>query len=120
MEKIKSIILVLVLFLSACSDSSEIKMIKESKLNINPEKTIGAAVDDFFGSPKWEKLVAADGLTYVNVSGKMFFMEKEVDGVLQFKISENGEDFEVSSFEMNEIPQNKLMLAGLLNEMFKE
>jgi hypothetical protein len=120
MKKFQSIVLVLVLFLSACSESAEIKMIKEGKLNNYPEKTIGEAVDGFFGNPKWEKLIAEDGLTYVNVSGKMTFMEKEVDGLLQFKISESGDRFEVNSFEMNEIPQNKLMLVGLINKMFEE
>jgi hypothetical protein len=43
-----------------------------------------------------------------------------VDGLLQFKISESGYRFEVNSFEMNEIPQNKLMLVGLINKMFEE
>lgn len=99
-------------------ENAEITMVKTGYLTSYPNISIEEAVNGFFGNPSWEAIIADDGNKYVNVTGDMTYMEKEVVGSLQFKIYEANNSFEINAFEINNLPQNKLMLAGLLTNMF--
>ena len=94
-------------------------MVKEGHLATYPNKTIGSAVDSFFGSPKWEAGVSESGTHFVNVSGKIMFMEKEVTAKLQFEVKPDAGTFNVNALEFNEIPQNQFVIAALLMKMFQ-
>ncbi|MBN1599038.1 MAG: hypothetical protein JW894_12155 [Bacteroidales bacterium] len=84
-----------------------------------PDKTVTEAVNGFFSEPKWESFfdVEIEGF-YVNMKGGMTFDGKPVDALLQFKVTSIF-DCEISAFEMNGVPQNELMLVGLLEKMFE-
>ncbi len=53
---------------------------------------------NFFSNPEWAAIQAADGNKYINLSGGMTY-------------------FEIVAFEMNGIPQNQLMINGLVKSM---
>lgn len=90
-----------------------------------PAKDIGDAVNAFFGDPKWESGIGTDpdpetqGKTLVNIKGKVRFMGKDVDAALQFVVNEDTGAFQARSLEFNGIPQNQLMLVGLIDKMYE-
>ncbi len=86
----------------------------------SPEQTIGQAVEDFFGNPKWVSLVAEDGNTYVNLTGKITFLDEEVDALVQFRVDKEAGTFIINAFEMNGIPQNDAMKLGLVEALYEE
>ncbi len=98
--------------------SSEIVLVKNGTLSSYPNKTVEEAVNGFFGNPRWEKIIAEDGNTYVNVTGNITYMEKEVSAVIQFRIHETNNTFEINAFEINGVPQNNFILIGLLSKMY--
>ena len=98
--------------------SSEIVLVKNGTLSSYPNKTVEEAVNGFFGNPRWKKIIAEDGNTYVNVTGNITYMEKEVSAVIQFRIHETNNTFEINAFEINGVPQNNFILFGLLSKMY--
>lgn len=103
-------------FISMACESAEVASVKNGILDGCPDRTIGEMVSCYMGSPKWESIVAEDGNSYVNISGSVMLNDKEVNALLQFMLHDD-DRFEVNAFEMNEIPQNMLMFAGLMNNM---
>lgn len=97
--------------------SAEIDQVKKGKLLHFNNKTIEEAIDGFFDSPSWESGTSNDGKSYVNVRGKIMYMNKEIDAEMQFRMNEN-KTFEINALEFNGIPQNNLMIIGLLSKMY--
>ena len=89
-------------------------------MNFCPQATVKEMVNNYVASPKWSAFVATDGEDYVNVEGKITYMEKPVDMLLQFKVDTDSDRFEVNAFEINEIPQNVFMQSALLENMCSE
>jgi hypothetical protein len=110
------------IFISGCSNSPEIQLVKTGHLNNYPNKTIGEAVGGFFGSPHWESGIGSDGETkgkkLVNATGKISYMGKEVEAKIQFVINDDDKSFVFRAFELNGIPQNQLMIIGLISKMY--
>ena len=102
----------------SCMGTQEISEVQNGKLNNYPNKTIGQAVDGFFGSPSWECIKGEDGNKYVNVTGSIEYMGKEIQAALQFRIYENSNNFQINALEFNGIPQNEIMLMALLENMY--
>ena len=73
-------------------------------------------VEGFMASPKWSSGIAEGNIKFVNVSGKMTYMEKPVTADIQF-ILKGEKSFEFNALEFNEIPQNKLMAGALFTKM---
>jgi hypothetical protein len=46
-------------------------------------------------------------------------MDKEVDALLQYKISEDNTSFEYSALELNGVPQSNLIYFGLIESMYE-
>ena len=82
-----------------------------------PQSTVKEMVDNFVDSPKWTALVADDGKDYVNVEGKIEYMEQPVDMLVQFNVDKKKETFEMYYFGINEISQDIFMQALLIEEM---
>ncbi|MGO9533311.1 MAG: zinc ribbon domain-containing protein [Syntrophobacteraceae bacterium] len=103
-------------------ESRAVKLVKTGHLQNYPQRTVGEAIDSFFGDPKWESGTSADGetkgKTFVNAKGKIKFMEKDVDAILQFIITEEVNTFKVHALEFNNIPQNQFIIVGLLEKMY--
>lgn len=100
-------------------DDELVQMVKGGTLSEHPGKTFGAAVEGFFGNPKWEHIVPEDGNDYVNVKGKVTLQNKEVEAALQYKVDKSNGSFKLQAFELNGVPQNMFMYAGLLEAMYK-
>lgn len=101
-------------------DSDEVKTVKNGKLNAYPNKTIGEAIDSFFGDSSWSSGVSEKGLKFVDVAGKITYLEKPINAKMQFELDKNGTQFSVRALEFNEIPQNQLMIEGLLEKIYEE
>lgn len=99
------------------SDDRLVRIVKDGHLTQYPKTTVGRAVDRFFGNPKWESGTADDGSSVVNVTGKIQFMDRDVNARVQFVVHPSDSTFEVYAFEMNGVPQNDLMKFGLLAKM---
>ena len=110
-----------VLALQACAGDPAIQRIQGGTFNSCEEATIGELVDNFFASPSWSLIEADDGQTYVNLTGEMTLDEEPVNGLVQFTAPLTDEAaFEINAFELNEIPQNAIMVAGLVTAMCDE
>lgn len=116
MKKILFMILIALSFLS-CGDSKEVEAVKNGTLNGYPYKTLGKAVEEFVGSPKWEEITAEDGNKYVNISGKIEYYKKETNILLQYKVSNSS--FEFNALEFNGIPQNIFIYNALIEKMYE-
>ena len=104
-------------------DSPEIQMVKGGHLSQYPGKTIGEAIDGFFGAPAWESGTGSDGATkgktLVNATRKITYMEKEITAAMQFVVNVEAGTFELSALEFNGIPQNALIRGVLIKKMFE-
>lgn len=92
--------------------------VKNGRLSNYPQKTVGEAVKGFIANPKWESIVADDGKSYVIIDGFILLHGKRVKVSLQYKVNKD-DSFEFNALEFNEIPQNLLMYAGLLEKMYE-
>ncbi len=105
------------------SSSPEIAMVQDGHLSEFKTKTVGQAVDGFFGNAEWESGIADDGenkgKVIVNAVGNILFSEKEVEAAIQFIVDVDAKTFEFYAFELNGIPQNQIMIQGLLEKMYE-
>lgn len=103
----KILILFLALLLNSCGETEMVSLIKNGTLENYPEKNLGIAIDNYFGTPYWTSGESEDGEKFVNIEGRILFMDKEVDALLQYTISADNTSFEYSALELNGIPQLK-------------
>ena len=101
-------------------DDEYVSMVKNGHLNINTSISLGKAIDGFFGSPKWESIIAADGNHYVNVKGDIMYMDKKIEALLQYKVDIKSNTFEFHALEFNGIPQNVIVYSALISKMYGE
>ena len=80
---------------------------------------MGTAIENYFGTPYWTSGESEEGEKFVNVEGTVYFMDKEVDALLQYKISEDNTSFEYSALELNGVPQSNLIYFGLIESMYE-
>ena len=107
---------VFILLLSGCFDSPEVQMVKGGTLSMCPDATVEQMVNSFISQPSWESGVTEGGIKFVNIEGGITFQEKPVTAAIQFMLGE-GSSFEFNAFEINDLPQMKLMALGLMNKM---
>ncbi len=122
-NKIITIIFAGILFvlINGCvGDDEYIKLVKEGNFKSYPNKTIGQSINAFFSNPKWESIIADDGKHYVNVKGGISYLEKDVTAALQFNVDLEKGTFEVTAFEINEVPQSEVLLISLIEKIFEE
>jgi hypothetical protein len=110
------IIVVVGCFLISC-ETSEVEGVKNGTLSAFPDKTVGEAVDGFFGDPTWEVLIGEDGNTYVNVEGTIQYMSKDLQTLIQFRLDHSNDTFKINALEFNGIPQSDAMLYALIEKM---
>jgi hypothetical protein len=132
MKKVIAVLCIIQFIAVACGDNKDkvlgsndnavISIVKQGHFSghIAPERNIGQAVDNFFGNPRWMSLIGEDGKTYVNLTGKMRFLDEEVDALVQFQVDVEAGTFELNAFEMNDIPQNNIMKLGLIEALYEE
>jgi len=99
--------------------NSAVSMVKGGRLSGYPQNTVGEAINGFFGNPKWEAIEGQDGRTYVNAIGDISYDGKKAKAILQFKVDTEKKTFEIEAFEINDVPQNMLMLSALIAKMYE-
>ena len=98
-------------------DPALVAIVKNGNIQMCPEYTVDHLAKNFMASPSWEGGVANDGNAYVNLTGGITLQGKPVDALAQFKVDQKAGTFEFNSFELNGIPQNKLIQVELITEM---
>lgn len=94
-------IIVVVCIIGALFDyDSAVSMVKNGHFYFNKNVTVGELLDANFDDVEWESLVAADGKTYVNATMNM----EGVTVLIQFKVNEKNNSFNVNACEINGIP----------------
>ncbi len=117
-KKLLIIVLAVTVF-NSCNDDETIAIVKNGTLMNYPDKTLGEAIEGFFGNPYWSSGVSEDGVNFVNIEGTIMYMDKNVDALLQYTISEDKSTFEFSALEINEVPQAMIVYLGLVEAMYE-
>ena len=115
--------LIAIFILQSCSPFEDVTItrIKDGSFNACSDATIGDLANNFLSNPKWEAIIATDGLSYVKLTGGMTLDGDPVDALVQFTAPmKDYADFGINAFELNEIPQNAFMISELVNVMCEE
>lgn len=114
------VVMIIAAIFNSFKEDKYIKMVKEGSLTAYPQTTVGEAFDNFIGDASWESGESEAGERFVNVKGKIMYMDKKVDILIQFMVDEKNETFEYHACEMNDIPQDNLFFYGLLEKIYSE
>jgi len=99
------------------SESANISVVKDGKLDAYPDVTVGQLVDNFIGNPQWSQFLGENDENFVNATGKVSYDGREVEALVQFRVY--GKRFLLNAFEMNGVPQDELMKATLFQKMYE-
>ena len=98
----------------------KVELVKNGHLSVYPNIAIGKAVSGFMGNPRWESGTGQDGTEFVNVRGSIRYMEKEVEALLQFQVTDRmAGAFEARALEFNGVPQNRVIQIALIQKMYE-
>jgi hypothetical protein len=95
-----------------------IASVKGGYLESYPSKSIGSAINDFVRNPRWDTGLTDDGSRIVNVKGKVSYMNKPTEILIQFVLHED-DSFEIYTMELNDIPINRFEQMGFLEAMYE-
>jgi hypothetical protein len=98
-------------------DEPHVLSVKNGYLQDHPEKSLGDAFQSFFGDPTWRYFKATTGEDVVEFTGFAMYEKTRVKALLQFVLKEN-QSFEVGALSFNDVPQNELIKAQLMNAVF--
>ena len=95
--------------------------------------TYGQAFDNFFGNPEWryfkgtsegpdddgdgEPDYLEENVDVVEFTGRCTYQDVEVQALIQFEVGED--TFEATFLSLNEVPENRLILAALIDKAFE-
>ncbi len=106
-------------------DDVHVLMVKGGKPEKYPDITFGEAFDNFFGTPSWKYFQGTQDdseevFDVVEFSGTCLYQDVPVTAKLQFVLSDNQDTFEASYLSFNDVPQNRIIMTGLLTKVFEE
>lgn len=118
------------------AENEHVLGVKNGHPNTYPDKTYGKAFEEFFGSPTWKYFVGTkegpdedgngkpdyteENVDIVEFTGRCSYQNVEVKALIQFTLSKDDDTFEATYLSFNDVPQNMLMLYGLLDKVFSE
>jgi len=118
------------------ADDPHVLSVKNGHPNAYPDKTYGEAFEEFFGSPTWKYFVGTkegpdedgdgkpdytiDDVDVVEFTGYCVYRDVSVKALIQFTLNNDDDTFEATYLSFNDVPQNMLMLAGLLSKAFED
>ena len=102
----------------ATKDNEFVLSVKEGSLSSYDVK-FKDAFANFFSSPTWKYFQAETGEQVVEFTGYCTYMEKKVKAKLQFIVEEGKESFEIGALEFNDVPQNELITAALIQAIYE-
>lgn len=101
-----------------------------------PGVTYGDAFENFFANPSWRYFVGTqegpdedgdgepdytvENVDVVEFTGNCLYADVEVTALIQFVLDNEAGTFQPVYLSFNEVPQNVLMLAGLMDTVFSE
>lgn len=110
----------LVMAISGCSsEDKHVSVVKNGHFTNYPSVTIGTAFEQFFGNPQWKHFKSDKGEEVVEFTGKCRYSDVEVNAKMQFLFSDD-KSFEAKFLSFNDVPQNMLMMAGLISKVFEK
>lgn len=108
--------------------------VKGGTNSLYPNVTYGEAFEAFFSSPTWkyfkgtqngpdededgEPDYTKEDIDVVEFTGYCTYSDTKVKALIQFIISEDGETFTPEFLSFNDVPQNLLMMNGLIEKVF--
>lgn len=104
----------------ALSDPAKVSLVKNGHFEGYPDKAIGDAFNDFFATPTWQEFTADTGEQVVEFNGYFMYMDNETRATIQFEVDEDAGTFSVCAIAFNDVPQNLLMQAALLQKVYGE
>ena len=119
----------------AQADDENILAVKGGTNSNYPEVTYGDAFEAFFGMPTWKYFKGTqegpdedgdgqpdytlDNIDVVEFTGTCVYSGVEVKALIQFTLDKEAGTFEASYLSFNKVPQNTLMLYGLVETVFE-
>ena len=103
-------------FLDALSDP-KVVMVRKGSFSECPSVTVEETVNSFMGSPSWEAGMADDGQRYINIEGDITFLDEDVRALMQFRIDEKNDSFELNAIELDGVPSPHFMASELILAM---
>jgi hypothetical protein len=101
------------------ANNKYVLMVKNGYRENNPELTYDKAFSAFFGTPRWSYFKSDDGLDVVEFTGDCVYADVEVKARIQFVVDEDEWTFEATYLSFNEVPQDMLTLAILIETVFE-
>ena len=98
-------------------DSELVSMVQGGKLEWCTNSTLKQMADGFMASPRWESGKMENGQEFVNIRGGITYLQKPVDAAVQFFVDRKSGRFAFQAFELNGIPQNRLIQRELIQKM---
>ncbi|MBU5336403.1 zinc ribbon domain-containing protein [Intestinibacter bartlettii] len=102
--------------------SEEVSSVKnghfEDYSSDNGYPNVGDAFENYFDDTSW-KAFTSDGIDIVEFNGTFLYYDDETDCCLQFQTYDDG-SFDIYAVEFNGIPQNKLIISALIDEVMDE
>jgi len=102
------------------ADNKYVQMVKGGYREGNPDLTYDDAFNAFFGTPRWKYFKGEDEQDVVEFTGDCTYQDTPVKARIQFVVDEENGTFEATYLAFNEVPQNMLMLSGLIETVFSE
>lgn len=119
----------------AQAEDEHILSVKNGTNSEHPNTTYGEAFDSYFGSPAWKYFKGTkegtdedgDGkpdsetknVDIVEFTGYCMYKNVEVKALVQFTLNDD-DTFSATYLSYNEVPQNLLQLAGLIESVFND
>lgn len=80
---------------------------------------VGTAFDNYFADGTWKAFTADDDSEIVEFNGTCLYLDEEANCSIQFEIGEDN-TFNVRSMEIDGVPQNRLIINSLIDEVMEE
>ena len=93
-------------------------MIKEAT-NSNYGVKYGAAFNSFFSKPHWTHFTSTDGDEVVEFTEECYYDNAPADIKIQFVLDISGGTFTAEYLSINDVSQNKFMLAAMIKKVFE-
>lgn len=117
------------------AEDAHVLSVKGGTSTAYPGKTYGEAFENFFGTPTWKYFVGTkegpdedgdgepdyveENIDIVEFTGYCMYQDVKVKALIQFTMSKDDDTFSATYLSFNDVPQNMLMLAMLLSEVFE-
>ena len=98
-------------------DPELVSMVQNGKMEWCPDYTVKQMADGFMASPRWESGKTESGQEFVNIRGGVTYLQKPVDAAAQFFVDRKAGTLAFQAFELNGIPQNRLIQRELIQKM---